>query len=86
MKIHFHRNFDKRFAKLPTKIQKKATEKILLFSSHPFNEILRNHALLGKYLGFRSINITGDFRAVYNPLSDDEALFIDIGNHNQLYR
>jgi addiction module RelE/StbE family toxin len=86
MEIHFHRNFEKRFAKLPEKIQKKATEKILLFKIAPFHETLRNHALMGKYIGFRSINITGDFRAIYNPLSDNEILFIDIGAHSRLYK
>jgi addiction module RelE/StbE family toxin len=85
MRVHFHHYFDKRFSKLPAKIQAKASEKIQIFSNDPFNNFLRNHALTGKYLGFRSINITGDYRAVYNPVSPKDALFIDIGTHSQLY-
>lgn len=85
MQIHFHHYFDKRFAKLSAKVQKRAAERIKLFSTYPFNELLNNHALIGKYLGCRSINITGNFRAIYEPVSEDAALFIDIGTHSQLY-
>ena len=85
MQTHFHTYFNKRFSKLPAKVQAKVLEKIKIFSLNPFNDALNNHALTGKYLGYRSINITGDFRAVYELISDDIALFIDIGTHNQLY-
>lgn len=86
MQVHFHRHFNRRFAKLPIKIQNKAIERIQAFISDPYNEILRNHILMGKYLGLRSIDITGDFRAIYDPISSDTVLFIDIGTHSQLYK
>ena len=86
MQIHFHRWFDKRFAKLPKKIQDKAIERIQLFRADPFNSALANHALTGRYSGSRSINISGDYRAIYDPLPNDTALFIDIGTHSQLYK
>ena len=85
MKVYFHKYFDKRLAKLPEKIQKKAFQRIGLFQKEPFAEILDNHALTGRYLGSRSIDITGDYRAVYDPVSDDSAHFVDIGTHSQLY-
>jgi len=85
MKVFFHKYFDKRLAKLPVKIQRKAFQRIELFQNEPFAEILDNHALTGKYLGSRSIDITGDYRAVYDPISDDSAHFVDIGTHSQLY-
>ncbi|TSC75530.1 MAG: translation repressor RelE [Parcubacteria group bacterium Gr01-1014_30] len=84
--MFFHKHFDKRFAKLPIKIQRKALEIIQLFRKEPYAQILDNHALGGKYLGLRSIDITGDFRAIYDPLADDSAHFVDVGKHSQLYR
>lgn len=43
----------------------KADERILLFAKNPFHEILRNHSLSGEYNGCRSINITGDYRIIF---------------------
>lgn len=85
MQVHFHHYFDKRFSKLPVKIQLKATKQIQTFQADPFNSILNNHALTGKHLGLRSINITGNYRAIYDPVSSNAALFVDIGTHSQLY-
>lgn len=86
MQVHFHRHFNKRFSKLPVKVQSQTIERVQLFSLDPFNELLRNHALTGRHTGLRSIDITGDFRAIYDPVSNDMALFVDIGTHSQLYR
>jgi addiction module RelE/StbE family toxin len=85
MKVFFHKYFEKRFAKLSPKVQKKTLEHIKLFESYQFAEVLDNHALSGKYIGSRSINITGNYRAIYDLISDDSALFVDIGTHSQLY-
>lgn len=48
---------------------------------------LNNHGLQGKYKNYRSINISGDLWAVFK-LSDDggEAIFVLLGNHNNLYQ
>ncbi len=51
----------------------------------PFNARLRNHPLLGKYNGYRSIDIRPDLRAVYKDYGD-EAIFVALGTHSQLYR
>ncbi|MDQ7009278.1 MAG: hypothetical protein Q9M94_03225 [Candidatus Gracilibacteria bacterium] len=55
----------------------------------PFDEILNNHSLNGKYLGLRSIDITGDFRAIFREFPNGKyefVDFIDIGTHAQLYK
>lgn len=86
MMIIFQKSFEKRYKKLPDKVKQKVKEKNLLFAKDPFDSILGNHALVGKYSGYRSINVTGDFRIVYKMLNDDIALFVDIGTHSQLYK
>ncbi|MFH1233736.1 MAG: hypothetical protein V1649_03770 [Patescibacteria group bacterium] len=35
--------------------------------------------------GRRSINITGDIRAVYEQISKDKVLFVIIASHSKLY-
>ena len=47
--------------------------------------MLENHPLQGKYNGFRSISITGDFRVLYDPVNHELAHFILIGTHSELY-
>lgn len=72
--------------KLPAKTKRKMVERITLFSYDPQNAVLRGHALHTPYKGSYSIDITGDYRAVYQLIDDETALFTHIGTHSQLYR
>ena len=85
MKIDRNNIFKKRFKKLPTFIQKKTIARLLLFEEDSKNILLNNHKLTGKYKGCRSINITGDYRAIYKEMPEDTYLFIELGTHHQLY-
>ena len=84
MKISFHRGFTKGFKKNNVKTQKKFQERLIIFEKDEFNPILNNHALTGKYKGYRSINVTGDLRAVFKE-DDDQVLFVKIDSHSNLY-
>ena len=83
--VRFHKNFDKKYLKLRIKEKNKVKERINIFSEDPFNPLLRNHPLLGKYQGYRSINITADIRALYRLVSEDKAFFVFLGAHSELY-
>lgn len=85
MKIFFHKQFKKKFKKSNIKIKKAFYRKLELFSDNVFHPELNNHALKGRYRGYRSINITGDIRAIFIFLSEDSVEFDDIDNHNNLY-
>ena len=85
MKILFHKIFEKRYKKLPDKIKQKIKERNILFEKDPYNPILNNHALNGKYMGYRSISITGNIRIIYKFLDTDNILFSDVGTHSELY-
>lgn len=85
MKIRFHRHFDKQYQKLKKSEQEKARERLILFLENPFNPVLNNHPLKGKFLDYRSINITGDLRAIYKMVGENEAIFVAIDIHSHLY-
>jgi addiction module RelE/StbE family toxin len=85
MKIRFHKDFEKRYEKLTEKEQEKTRGRIGLFLENPFDLRLNNHPLKGKYTDYRSINITGDIRAVYKLISEKECIFVIIGRHGNLY-
>jgi len=85
MKVILHRRFKKAYKKLKEEECRKFTARRDLFIKDPFHPILNNHALMGKFEGYRSINITGDLRVHYEPLSEGVAMFINIGTHHELY-
>lgn len=86
IKVRFTTKFKKQINKTDSKIQKAFDNRLALFLENFDNPILNNHALIGKYKGCRSININGDWRAVYSVYSDDEIVFEMIGTHSQLYK
>ena len=85
MNIFLHRDFKKRYHQLRSNEQMRFKERRNIFLKNPFDPILNNHHLKGKYEGCRSINIGGDLRAIYRPMDKDLALFIAIGTHDELY-
>ena len=85
MKIYFHKNFEKKIKKLDRKIKKQFFSRLILFEKNPFAPQLNNHSLKGKFAGYRSINITGDFRAIFKQLDRDSIEFSTIDTHGNLY-
>lgn len=85
MKIELHRNFLKAYAKKSKKIQEKFKEKRNLFIKDMFHPLLDNHSLTREYEGCRSINITGDMRAIFYVKQNSDVVFINIGSHSELY-
>lgn len=85
MVIKLHKNFEKGYKKLNSKQKKKFKERRDLFLKDEFHPVLNNHQLKGDYLGFRSINITGDLRAIYKKEGDNIAVFLLIDSHSNLY-
>jgi addiction module RelE/StbE family toxin len=85
MKLYFHKNFQKAFEKLQTSEQEKCRKRLKLFLKDEFGPLLNNHPLRGRYNGYRSINITGDIRAIYKRKTSQRVIFVILGNHNNLY-
>ena len=85
MKVNFHKSFFKDYRKLPNGVCKKFQSRLSIFKINQYHVILNNHKLSGKYGGYYSINITGDYRAIYEKNSETEISFDRIGTHSQLY-
>lgn len=86
MEIRFSKKFAKQYDKSPKKIRDIFVERLELFKKEPSQQLLNNHSLKGNLLGYRSINITGDWRALYKELPDDVIIFEMLGTHSQLYK
>jgi addiction module RelE/StbE family toxin len=85
MHIEFHTSFKKRRKRVPEKIRLQANEYLRLFAQNPHHPLLNNHSLSGKRKGQWSINITGDWRAIY-IIEENTIVFIDIDTHSNLYK
>jgi addiction module RelE/StbE family toxin len=88
MKIQFSPNFHRKIKKEDVRIQKSFKEALQLFIKNPFDSQLDNHPLKDTWKGCRSIDITGDYRAIYEEINENDdiiAHFITIGTHQELY-
>ena len=88
MTVRFDPEFYTKLKKLDVRIRKSFKERILLFSANPSSPLLRNHVLQREYSGYRSIDITADYRAIYQEKlegTETVAYFVLIGTHEELY-
>lgn len=89
MKIKFSKRFRKQYDKSDAKIRAVFEKRLQLFMKDPFDPQLNNHQLTGKLQSYRSINITGDWRALYSENASGSKriiVFEILGTHSQLYR
>ena len=88
--IDFSVLFNKNLRSAPIQIKIAFRETLEIFLDEPFHPQLRNHPLTGRYSGYRSIDVTGDWRAIYIEIKDKDknsvAYFVALGTHPQLYR
>lgn len=88
-RIDYSKVFDKQLRRTPLKIKIAFRNRLELFLKQPFHPLLNNHSLSGKLSGYRSINVTGDWRAIYSIADKEETkvtVFEMIGTHSQLYK
>ncbi len=74
--------------KLDVRIRNSFFEKIKIFEENHQDPLLNNHALKREYHGYRSINITADYRALYKEITEGDktiAYFVLLGTHEELY-
>lgn len=84
MKIAYHTHFKKSLHKLNERAQEKFFIRLKIFEKDNFAVELQNHSLKGEFTNHRSINITGDIRAIYK-VEGDIIKFVYIGSHSELY-
>lgn len=88
MRIKFSPEVDKELKKIKQKnlqLAQRIEKQLTLFRKNPKHSSLRLHKLTGSLSNLWSISITRSIRMVYVK-EDDEAYFIDIGTHDQVYK
>ncbi len=85
IKFEYTKSFVKQFSKLSPNLRQQFKNRQVLWLENPSSPILHTHPLKGRYLGYYSINITGDVRALYKLQGQSIVVFGFIGSHSQLY-
>jgi addiction module RelE/StbE family toxin len=88
MRIRFDEKLQKELpviSKKDPKLAKLIAKQLNLFKIEPRHKSLRVHKLTGELKNLWSISINQSIRMVY-LLDGDEAYFVDIGTHDEVYR
>lgn len=88
MKAQYDPHFIINLKNLNVIIRKSFRERIAIFQKDHLSSELDNHRLHDKWEGYRSIDITSDWRAIYEEVKGGEepvAYFVAIGTHKELY-
>lgn len=90
MPARFSRKFSKQYDKADSKIKKAFDKRLKIFLQDSFSPVLNNHGLTGQYASYRSINVTGDWRAIFCEQKEAGGTkivtFVALGTHSQLYK
>ncbi len=88
MNVKLDPDFFRRLKTADVKIRKSFRERIVIFIKNPLDLQLNNHELRKPYEGLRSIDITNDYRAIYEEMTvgkETVAYFSLLGTHKDLY-
>ncbi len=86
--IKYSKLFNKQRKAVPIDIKIAFKEARELFLYNPIHSSLRDHSLKEKFRGYRSIDITGNYRALYKRKREGKQeviTFYMIGTHEELY-
>jgi mRNA-degrading endonuclease YafQ of YafQ-DinJ toxin-antitoxin module len=84
MEIKFRKSFQKQYKKLPKKVQIQFKERLLMLIENKYHPLLNMHKLNGTESEFLSMNVTGDYRALF-IIESTVFTFYKIGSHSELY-
>jgi addiction module RelE/StbE family toxin len=88
LRIEFTDRFNKQREAAPLDIKVAFREALGLFLEDSLSPYLRNHPLKEKLSGYRSIDVTEDWRAIFREEQTDNHTiirFVALGTHQQLY-
>ena len=88
MRVQYDPDFLDKLKAVNVRIRKSFNERIELFKQNPNHPYLNNHALKEPYEGLRSIDITNDWRAIFEEVPSGHetiAYFSLLGTHDALY-
>ncbi|WP_041620040.1 type II toxin-antitoxin system RelE/ParE family toxin [Stanieria cyanosphaera] len=88
MKVSFSSSFKRSFKKRiksNSELEARFWQKLARFTVNPFDQSLKTHKLSGKLQELWSFTIDYDARVLFYFTEEGNAVFVDIGSHDQVY-
>ncbi|XWK87912.1 MAG: type II toxin-antitoxin system YafQ family toxin [Phormidium sp.] len=88
MKVSFSSSFRRAFKKRikgNVDLETRFLQKLELFTTDPFEQSLKTHKLSGKLKDLWSFSVDYDERVLFYFTEDGNAVFVDIGSHDDVY-
>lgn len=89
LEIQFSKQFDKQLKNADSEVIKAFRESLGLLMSNKYHPSLNNHLLAGRFIGYRSINVFGDWRAIYREMYGEQGMVLSfevLGKQGELFR
>jgi addiction module RelE/StbE family toxin len=86
MPVRFSKTFARQYDNALPPVQEIFKKRLRIFLQDKSDPILNNHPLKGKMKGCRSINVGGDWRAIFEESPGGDIFFLLLGTHSQLYK
>ncbi|MBD2206865.1 type II toxin-antitoxin system YafQ family toxin [Calothrix sp. FACHB-1219] len=88
VKVSFSSAFKRAFKKRiqgNVDLEARFWQKLEQFTTDPFAQGLKTHKLSGKFKDLWSFSVDYDERVVFYFTDDGDAVFVDIGSHDEVY-
>ena len=88
IEIAFSSSFKRAFRKKikgQAYLQTKFWQRVQIFKENPFDGRLRTHKLSGKLQELWGFSVEYDIRVIFYFASETQAVFVDIGTHDEVY-
>ncbi len=88
MKVSFSSSFKRAFKKRikgNSVLEAKFWKKLSRFTADPFERSLKTHKLSGKLEELWSFSVDYDLRVLFYFVDEENAIFVDIGSHDEVY-
>lgn len=89
MEVELSPEFRKKYRRADVRIRHRVDTCLRIFKNNPNDLELDNHELKREWEGYRSIDITADYRAVFKETQmagEAVAYFVTLGTHRELYQ
>jgi len=89
LEVQFSKQFDKQLRASREEVRKAFSDSLQLLLTNKYNFSLNNHLLTGRYIGYRSINVHEDLRAIYREMYGERGMvmvFEVLGRQEELFK
>ena len=85
MEVLLHQRFQKKLKRLPAPVRTALKKRLELLLRDEHSPLLKLHPLRGNRKDQWSMNVTADWRLIYEKVNSETMLLLDIDTHSNLY-